>query len=89
MTGDPSGRESERDRISSSRRENNTTQLTQQLNGLFLNVDDTVQRLGMSIGRRTKMILNNFDWFHKTSAVEILGTLPLGMNLAPMLGRDS
>ena len=90
MVGDPSGRTTAREKIASSIRDSNRTSISQQLQTLLVNVDDTWNRVGCSVdGAGQAAVIDNLTWFENTSALEILSTLAAGMPISPMLGRDS
>ena len=90
MVGDPSGRTTARQAMAASIREQNRTKISQQLRNLLRNLDATIIRLGFPHGQTGQgLVLDNFDWFKDTNALQLLSTMAAGMSMGPMLGRDS
>lgn len=87
--GDPSGRTSDRVKMSSRTAEDNIEKITAQLQDLFSNVSKYVVLRGYkgnAIGRFE--VLDNRDWWAGMTVSDFLEDIAQHMRLGPMLARE-
>lgn len=85
--GDPSGKTSERERLSADTAEANTRSIRESLHRIFTNHElyfhDSVKKLG------TVTVLNNLSWYKDRSVVEFLSEAGRQFRMGTMLSRHS
>ncbi|KAF2102438.1 hypothetical protein NA57DRAFT_33052 [Rhizodiscina lignyota] len=89
--GDPTGRTTSRETLKSDARESNASNILQQLERMFGNVDKIAAKHNIRVASSgmTWMIRRNLEWTEKVSWLTVLKTLGTGFRLGPMLSRDT
>ncbi|RIB05214.1 tyrosine-tRNA ligase [Gigaspora rosea] len=91
IIGDPSGRNTERQPLSVTTIEHNVTVLNQQLRHIFNNGLMYASRRGIALGNNLDnfSVMNNLEWFHKMTALEMLNDIGRHFRVGQMLMKDS
>ncbi|MEL7431079.1 MAG: tyrosine--tRNA ligase [Chlamydiota bacterium] len=79
LIGDPSGKKTERTTISQATVEDNTAQILSFLSKIFSSETADI----------SPVIVNNYDWFFRLSAIDFLRDIGKYFRLGPMLGKES
>ncbi|CAG8692270.1 15825_t:CDS:2, partial [Dentiscutata heterogama] len=89
--GDPSGRNTERQPMSVTTIEHNVIVLNQQLRRIFNNGLMYASRRGFVLSNELDnfLVMNNLEWFHKMTALEMLNNIGRYFRVGPMLMKDS
>ena len=88
--GDPTGRLTSRERMSSSDATMNMTKIHYQLKKLWENVDSKMRALGYEDDwARMRGLINNNHWWNKQPMLEVLKRVGHALRIGPMLSRDS
>ncbi|CAG8534581.1 11237_t:CDS:2 [Scutellospora calospora] len=91
LIGDPSGRNTERQPMSVTNIEHNVTALNLQLRHIFNNGIMYASRRGFVLDNQLDnfLIMNNLEWFHKMTALEMLNNIGRYLRVGQMLMKDS
>lgn len=88
--GDPTGRLTSRDKLSSSDATMNMTKIHYQLKKLWENVDIQMRARGYEADwARMRGIVNNNHWWNKQPMLEVLRRVGQALRVGPMLSRDT